>query len=351
MPKKYKYRKVFIINGQSVDIKADSLEELYEKKVAKTQELTGAPPVDSSMTLNAWAAKCLPLYKVDITLGSYKTIERRVAKEILWHIGARRISTITPEHCQLVLNNQRGRSKSYIDKVYNDMRFLFKRAVAAEIIVKDPTANLVKPRGTYTPRRALTAEERNCVIQTIKTDRRYYLYGLMLFCGCRPSEASECIGADISVVDGVAVLHIRGTKTRLADRYVPIPADFYDLIKDTPKREYIAQNTNGKPYTETTRPNLWKSFFRACNRIAGCKTYRNQLIPPYPFPEDLSSYCLRHEYCTDLARRGIDIRIAQKLMGHSTITLTADIYTHVADNDLTAAARTLGAFALSLPKL
>lgn len=40
---------------------------------------------------------------------------------------------------------------------------------------------------------------------------------------------------------------------------------------------------------------------------------------------------------------GIDIRVAQKLMGHSSISITADIYTHVQDEQiLDDAARILG---------
>lgn len=343
MPKDYKYRKTFTYNGKRHSVYGNTLEDVYERKAARIQELKNTAFKESNITLSEWAAKCLPLYKVDVTPGSYRTIERRINKEILYHIGSRRISQIPSDVCQQVLNKQRGRSKSYIDKVYNDMRFLFSRALVEGIIAKDPTVNLIKPKGTYTPRRALTPEEREIVIKTIKTDRRYYLYGLMLFCGCRPSEAAECKGGDITKANGMYVLHVRGTKTRYADRYIPIPTELLSLIKETPRGEYIAQNTNGKKYTENTRPNLWKSFWRSCNLTAGCPTYRNALIPPYVFPEDLSPYCLRHEYCTDLARKGVDIRTAQKLMGHSTIQLTADIYTHVETDALMSAAALIGA--------
>ena len=67
--------------------------------------------------------------------------------------------------------------------------------------------------------------------------------------------------------------------------------------------------------------------------------YRNKLIPPYPLAPDLVPYCFRHEYCSDLARKGVDIRIAQKLMGHSTIELTANIYTHVEKDDIIEVAK------------
>ena len=50
---------------------------------------------------------------------------------------------------------------------------------------------------------------------------------------------------------------------------------------------------------------------------------------------DFVPYYLRHTYCTDFQKDGVDVRDAQKLMGHSTITLTADIYSHT-DQDRVA---------------
>lgn len=333
------HRLRFSYDGKLYSVYGRTLSEVYEKKARKLIELKLGSP--SNMTLADWTAKCLPLYKVGVTEGSYKTIESRIKREILWHIGSRPIKTITPEMCQYVLNEQKGRSRSYIDKVAGDLKFLFRHAVGNGLIQKDPTSLLVKPRGTYSPRRALSPEERKTAESVIASDPRYLLFGLMLYCGCRPSEAAECKGSDISLMDDVFLLHIRGTKTALSDRFVPVPDILFQQIKNTPKTAYIARNRNGKPYTEKTRPNLWKSFWRECNRKAGCKTYRNQLLPPYPFPEDLTAYCLRHEYCTNLARLGVDIRTAQKLMGHSTITMTADIYTHVENDALKAAAKLL----------
>lgn len=58
---------------------------------------------------------------------------------------------------------------------------------------------------------------------------------------------------------------------------------------------------------------------------------------------DWVPYDLRHTYCTDLQRAGIDIRTAQKLMGHANISITADIYTHVDEEQILDAAKILGA--------
>lgn len=50
--------------------------------------------------------------------------------------------------------------------------------------------------------------------------------------------------------------------------------------------------------------------------------------------DDLVPYCLRHTYCTDLQRAGVPINVAKDLMGHSDISVTANIYTHTTDDVL-----------------
>lgn len=72
-----------------------------------------------------------------------------------------------------------------------------------------------------------------------------------------------------------------------------------------------------------------------------CKRYRNYLQSQCPLAEDFVPYNLRHTFCTDLQKKGVDIRTAQKLMGHSDITLTANIYTNLDNNDVISAAKTI----------
>ena len=165
----------------------------------------------------------------------------------------------------------------------------------------------------------------------------------MYYCGCRTSEAKEAMGKDIfKINDGVItypVLHIRGTKTVNADRNVPIPPELYAIIKDTHPFSYIAPNDAGNKHTENSFKRAIKALRRAMNISMGCRVYRNQLMPPYPLAEDFVPYCLRHTYCTNLCKKGVDIRTAQYLMGHSTIELTANIYTHTDNSSVIAAAK------------
>ncbi|MHC4050171.1 tyrosine-type recombinase/integrase [Bradyrhizobium sp. 25ACV] len=48
---------------------------------------------------------------------------------------------------------------------------------------------------------------------------------------------------------------------------------------------------------------------------------------------DLTTHVLRHTAATLLIENGVDIRIVQRLLRHSTIA-TTEIYTHVSDDAL-----------------
>ena len=59
----------------------------------------------------------------------------------------------------------------------------------------------------------------------------------------------------------------------------------------------------------------------------GAKVYRNQIIES-KLSDDLTPYCLRHTFCTDLQKAGVPINVAKELMGHSDISVNANIFTH-----------------------
>lgn len=59
----------------------------------------------------------------------------------------------------------------------------------------------------------------------------------------------------------------------------------------------------------------------------GAEVFRGHIVES-TLAEDLRPYDYRHTYCTDLQDAGVPITVAQRLMGHSDIKMTAQIYTH-----------------------
>lgn len=334
MPSKKK-RYTFSHEGKQYSVFADTDLEAGEKIAQKKNELENSVPV-STMKLSAWYDSIVETQTINQSEATRKTTEYMARHYILDEIGHMRVQEVKAHDLQFILNQHKGKSNTTIGGIYSSMRFMFRTALQYGLVNKDPSEFLVKPKGTTKTRRALTEEERTAVIEVAKTKRMYYGYLLMILCGCRPSEAWDCKGSDIVTKDGHHLLHIRGTKTKASDRFVPIPDELYQIIKKTHTSDYIALTEQGRKIDANHR-RRWKHFTYHVNIEMGADTYRNALIE-HPFGEDLSPYNLRHEYCTDLARKGIDLRIAQKLMGHSSSRMTADIYTNLEQKDIISVA-------------
>lgn len=87
-------------------------------------------------------------------------------------------------------------------------------------------------------------------------------------------------------------------------------------VVDTPHlSRYIVPASNGGDMTRSAFTRMWNSH----------------VVSLVPFP--LHPHMLRHTYATTLYRARVDLRTAQKLMGHSSIQVTADIYTHLEQED------------------
>ena len=70
------------------------------------------------------------------------------------------------------------------------------------------------------------------------------------------------------------------------------------------------------------------SYRRMWNQIIQkmCEAARENNLPA---PQDFTCHVLRHEFCTALYYAGIDLREAQRLTGHKTLTVLSEIYVHL----------------------
>ncbi len=315
---RYKFAKTFTYNGKRYYCYGNSREEAERKCRERKKKLEREERSMHNITVSEWAKIAVRTYKTNQSEETYRRYVARLKKCILSHIGNRRMKTLKPVDLQNVLNRQIGKSKTQINEVYYQLKFLCKTAKQNGIIPTDPADDLIRPQAHKKEvRRALTDVERAYIKNLSLKDRRFYAFALMLLCGCRPEEACECKGSDING----QTLHIRGTKTPFSDRFVPIPDKLYEVIKDTPRDEYISTTAQGKKIEIRKRSKLWKLLLDQVEEAMGTRP-------------DIVPYCLRHEYCTELARRGVDIRIAQKLMGHADVHMTANIYTNLSRDDI-----------------
>ena len=336
-----KYRKQFRYQGKTYEVYGNTEEEAIMKKANKLRDLENSSVlVESSMSVKDWSEKAVTTYKSHLSprgLKSFKQICDRMNKEI----GSMPLKSVKPVHCQNVLNNMAGYSRDYIGFMNQALNFTFKTAKHNGLINNNPADDLIIPKGYTNERRALTDYEREIFYKALPLYKNFALFQFCLECGCRPSEAANLQHRDLIIENGEYLLHIRGTKTKNSDRYVPLPKELYSRWKTGSPFDFLFVTEGNHIYDENAQKRLRKRLYREMNILMGCRMYRNKLIPPYPLAEDFVPYMFRHTYCTDLCDKGVDIRIAAKLMGHSSIEITYKIYTHASKKHVIKAAKQL----------
>lgn len=327
----YKYSTQFQYEGMTYRVRANSQEGLKLKKEAKLKELQNDNRIlTNNTTVDVWAIRAYDTYKSAVKC--LPEMKMRYWKYISPRIGQFPLKKVTALQCQEIVNGCAGMSYSHINKLKQELKFIFTSAVNNRLLRHNPAEHLTMPHYVKGSRRSITNHERKHLYLVAEQYKPFLLFILMLECGCRPSEAMGLIGRDIDHQN--RLLHIRGTKTANSDRYVPIPDALYEKIKNTKPFDYIAPNNAGNMFNKDSYRRLSDRLKRELNISMGTLTHRNQLIPPYALSDDFTPYCLRHTYCTDLCKAGVDVRTAQRLMGHANISITADIYTHVDMGDI-----------------
>ena len=342
MPKEYNYvRKTFRFNGKRYEVYGKTLEEALIKKIELQKRLEEDDVKKNRVTVSDWIDTALEEYKPNISLEYYYQMKYRIDKHITSQIGHKCLTDVTPLDCQRILNNQAKSSRSQIQKVSQELHFIFETAKKNKLIRSNPADDVVVPAGKAGKRRSLTDEERKHFLAVAGKDSRSLLFKLMLFCGLRSSEACRLTYEDIMEIQQIRFFHVRGTKTDAADRMVPIPPEILSDL-DPEGKGCIALNSAGHPFDKSSYRRLTDHLRRDMNISMGCTVYRNQLVPPLPLADDFVPYYFRHTFCTDLKKKGVDLRLAKQLMGHADIKMTANIYDHVDDESIVLAAVQMG---------
>lgn len=95
---------------------------------------------------------------------------------------------------------------------------------------------------------------------------------------------------------------------------------------------YLFTKKDGGLITESSYRKMWESIRKKINVSAG-RTEKERGV------SSLTSHILRHTYTTNLYYAGVDLKTAQKLMGHSSLKMLMEIYTHYDETQDDSAAK------------
>lgn len=320
----------------------EAMTKLAEKIAAAK---AGTEAVGGDMTVDSWFKEWYRTYKEPMGVSGKwaKTYEEKYRLYIRPVIGRMRLKDVRDVHLQRILNGQAGSSYSQIKKIAATMKELFRRARLSRLIPYDPAEELRLPAYTKGERRSITEEERAAILSVAGRHKHGLWILTLLYTGMRPGESAALAWADVDFQRNEIHIHaaresggteIKGPKTAAGVRDIPMRPELARRLSlaAEPGFGLVFPGYGGKVADERTMRRWWLSFRREVDKELGAELYRSKIVKSALAP-GLTLYCLRHTFCTDLQAAGVPLNVAKELMGHSDISVTANIYTH-RNNDL-----------------
>jgi integrase len=212
----------------------------------------------------------------------------------------------------------------------------YDNAVKLGQLEKNPCKFVTLPKKEDTKIDLFTEEEIHRFLIALNDERIDFkvAYELALFCGLRRSEILGLKESDVNItfkcvtvsktrhsIDGKDV--VQGTKTEKSHRTLAVPdfviEDINTLIESHrclrfEHTDYLIQDGFGKPLGPS---NLTQHLARLEEKA---------ILP------NVSLHDLRHTFASMLNNAGVDIAMISRELGHSNLTTTLNVYTHVFGN-------------------
>lgn len=311
------------------------------------------------------------------TLHDYRGMVRRYVEEPpegAPPIGSIRLDRLAPaafEALYAFLWKEHGLSPRSLQLLHSILRQALGHAVKTGSLVRNPTDAVRPPRqrvGGGTPKRkmrAMTQAEAERFLDAAREDRLWSLWIVLLMGGIRPGEALGLLWEDVDLDSGR--LHIRRSltkrgidgwklvepKTAKARRVVVLPAMATDALRVHRKRQAEERLMLGTEYedngltfgTTAGRPLDLANLYRVFKRILKKAELGSWMGEGRErrFVGGFRMYDLRHTCATLLLLAGENPKVVSERLGHASVTLTLDTYSHVLPAMQEASARKLEA--------
>ena len=287
------------------------------------------------------------------TLANYNFVRNILKKEDFGKMRIDRVKQSDAKAWLIKMQKVDGRGYSTIHTVRGVVRPAFEMALQDDLIRKNPfqfeLATVVV--NDSVTREAITRAQERAFLNFIQNDSCYSKYYdgiyILFHTGLRVSEFCGLTLGDIDFkgkrirIDhqlqrtGQMEYVIEPTKTKNGERFVPmspqVAACFRRIIdnRKQPKREPMIDGYTGFLFLDKKEMPMvalhWEKYFAHI-----LKKYNSIYKAQLP---KITPHVCRHTFCSNMAKSGMNPKTLQYIMGHSDISITLDIYTHLKAED------------------
>jgi integrase len=237
----------------------------------------------------------------------------------------------------LAAPRKRPLSPMTVKHVHATLRTALNSAVRRRLIPYNPALPIELPEVTRTPVVVWTPAQVRAFLDVAREDRLYPLFHLVVVTGMRRGEVVGLRLVDVDLDNAVVRVsqqmlqlggrtHIGAPKTKSGARTVPIDPTTVQVLREQLDRQVAERRAWGSGWVETglafthengsaLSPEMVSRRFALLSRRAG--------LPKIKF------HGLRHTSASLALAAGVAMKTVSDRLGHSTTSITADLYTHV----------------------
>lgn len=305
----------------------DELESTFERK---------ADASTVAVFLRHWLKEvCEPRLAANTVRGYRVNVENH----IIPHIGNIPLNRLQPKDLQKLYDDlaAAGLSGTSIRYVHNNLHRALRYAVRSQILTKN-AADFVEPphKGSFEAS-VLTPEQVKALLHACSDTEAFLPVLLAVSLGLRRGEALglqwECVDLNANTVTITRSASFRNgcielstTKTKNSRRTLLIPDALHDALKRAHSRQSDAARFLGAAYNP---------LHLVCCRLDGqpmtsCALHHlfHEALDAAALPS-IRFHDLRHTNATLMLRNAVPAKIVSSMLGHSSVGITLDTYSHV----------------------
>lgn len=361
-----------MVNGVKICLYGSDLDHLIEEFHQAKEKVKNSIDYRKTMiTLNEWFEEWfteVKAHKVKET--SIHPMKNNFKRTFGFYIGSKKLKDIKSLDVQRALNTmeQEGISNSAMREALGRLRECMEFAVGNQMIASNPCL-IVEVPWTYKKAKeeiALTQEEQNTLLNEVEDSWYKEMFYFMCLTGVRVGELGGLQWSDIdfskkcitirrslscSYCNGKKREMLVSPKTVNSTRQIPFLGEMEEVLKSQKEKQkrlkaelgerwrsgeefsdLVFTTGMGSPCSRYIVDKEVKKVIKRIREKEAVLAVQEQREPK--IIRDFHPHTLRHTFATRCFENKMEPKVVQSLLGHSSISITLNIYTHVLDNKM-----------------
>jgi integrase len=298
------------------------------------------------LTVGDWLTRWLTMIKPAVEPNTYLFYERQARIHIAPHLGQIQLAKLAAVHIQGFYSTlaAAGVKAPTQRKAGTALTVALNEAVRLNLVPGNVAQKVRKPKATPSEVEVFDPEQVGRFLQAARDNRHYAFYRTALDSGARPGELLALMWDDVDFEGGFLSItksleeidgrvRVKATKTAKGRRRIDLSADTLAVLAEHRKAALAAGRIASPVF-----PSLTGGYLLQCNLK---RDSFKPLLERAGLPS-VGLYVLRHTCATLLLLAEVPAKVVSERLGHSSIGITLDTYSHVLPTMQKKAASVLG---------